>query len=505
MIKRKNITLTKNINYHLSSTLFNMLTLLILTPFIINNLGTEEYGIYIILGTMIGFLGIMELGLGKATIYYVAKYYKQNDGDGVNRVFSATFWMFFILGIVLLMSLLGASNTLLELFNMKSLGSEEGSKLINYSIISFFLVFMASSFITIPQALLRYDLFSYLQIGQNIFRLIVNILAIYLGTGLAGLLISNIIVATVYIVVSIIMAHKLLPGLKLQWPTIYGTKEVFSYGVFSFFTSVIGMMWRYGDIFLIGYFLGPLYVAFFSVPQQIMLKLLGLLNSVGQVLFPQYANIETRIEREKLFLDSTYILLNASIIIFVPLAVIFNDFLTLWISSDFAKETYFVAILIASGSIIRGAFISYQALFQGIGKPKYLFYVTMASSITVIIGDIILIPVYGLNGAAYALLLAPIWGVITLYVTMTKVLDIQDTNKEMFILFIPVFVAAIDMFALFKIRELFSIEGWIGFLLFGFISVLIVVLSMLFASFVNGKFTLVSHFRSNRVNKNSNR
>lgn len=495
MFKRKNITLIKNINFNLSSTLFNMLTMFILTPFIINNLGTEEYGIYVILGTMIGFLGIMELGLGSATIYYVAKYYRKDDVNGINRVFSATFWIYFIVGMVLLLVTLSASEVLLALFNITSLEQEEGTKLIVYSVVTFFMVFMSSSFIMVPQALLRYDLYSFLEIGQNIFRVIANILAIYLGTGLLGLLISNIVVALVYVIVSVITAYKLLPSLKLQWPTIYGIKEVFSYGVFSFFSSLIGMMWKYGDIFLISYFLGPMYVAFFSVPQQIMLKLLGLLGSIGKVLFPQYANINSNEERRKLFLDSTYLLLNASIIMFVPLTVIFNDFLTLWISKDFANETYFIAILIAAGSIIRGAFISYQALFQGIGKPKYLFYITMVSSLTVLLGDIVLIPIYGLNGAAYALLVAPLWGVIALYFTMKKVLNIHNPVKEMLVLSIPVVISGIDVYTLFEIRTFFLIEDWIYFIGFAVFTFIMVLISMFLVSFVTGKFTLIRNLR----------
>ena len=132
MFNQKTNTLKKNINFNLVSTVFSMLTLFILTPFIIKHLGAEEYGIYVILGTLIGFLGIMDLGLGGATIYYVANYYKKHDFNGLNSVFSATFWVYFILGVILLISLLGESNHILKIFNMQSLESIEGMKLIAY-------------------------------------------------------------------------------------------------------------------------------------------------------------------------------------------------------------------------------------------------------------------------------------------------------------------------------------------------------------------------------------
>ncbi|PCJ57485.1 MAG: hypothetical protein COA79_15755 [Planctomycetota bacterium] len=492
----KKMTLNKNLAFNFSSTMVSLLIMFIVTPILINNLGAEEYGVYVILGTVIGLLGVMEFGLGEATIYYVAMYHKKNDSESINRVFSAAFWVYFLIGLILLALMLVGSEFILKVLKIDTVKPQEGLWLLRYSLISFMLIFFTSSFISIPQALMRFDVFSYLQIGQNLLRLLVNIVAIMLGTGLAGLLLSNIIVALLYTLFTIIMAYKLLPVLKLQWPTKEGVREVFSYGIFTFLRGLVGMAWRYGDIVLIGFLLGPLYVAFFSIPHQIMMKLLGLLSSAGKVLFSKFSSVESDEVRKKLFLDSTYLLLNLSIIIFVTLSVIFNDFLRLWVSVDFARETYLVAIIIASSSILRGGFISYQAVLQGLGKPKYIFYIALVSSATVLIGDIVLIPMFGLRGAAYALLFAPIWGIIALYLTMSKILKIDKPERLMCLFLVPCLVGLLDMILLFFLRNsYFADTGWIGFLFFSFLCVTILSASMLITSKFTGKFDLIMNFR----------
>ena len=492
-MSKKELSLNKNIFYNLSSTLMSIITLFILTPFIINNLGSEEYGVYIILGSIIGFLGLMEFGLGSATIYYLSIYLKKDDYLNLNKIFSATFYFYLFISIFVFILIILGSDSIINIMNINVLKNVNTFNLIFYSAISFFITFISSAFISVPQVKMRFDLFFYIQIIQNVFRLIFNILSIYLGFGLEGLIFSNIIVSVIYLITSIVISRVVLPELKIVKFDYNSLKKIFSYGIYSFLSSIIGLFWKYSDTLLISYFLGPLYVAFYSVPQQIMLKLLGLINSVGNVLFPKFSSISSTEERNKLYLDSTYIMLNVSVLIFVQLIIIFGDFLSLWISKDFSEKTYFIAIIIASGSIIRGSFIPYQALFQGIGKPKYLLNITILSTLTVIIGDLILIPKYGINGAAYALLLAPIWGIITIYWIFRNILLITNALKELIMLFLPFFVGLLDLFIIFKFKNLFEYSEltWFYFILNSLTIFLIVLISLILLSIITKKTILL--------------
>lgn len=491
-MNKKELSLKKNIFYNLSSTMMSIITLFILTPFIINNLGSEEYGVYIILGSIIGFLGLIEFGLGSATIYYLSIYLKKNDYLNLNKVFSATFYFYLFISIFIFIFIILGSDSIINVMNINVINNVNTFNLIFYSAVSFFITFVSSAFISVPQVKMRFDLFFYIQIIQNVFRLVFNILSIYLGFGLEGLIFSNIIVSVIYLITSIVFSRVVLPELKIVKFDYNSLKKIFSYGIYSFLSSTIGLFWKYSDTLLISYFLGPLYVAFFSIPQQIMLKLLGLINSVGNVLFPKFSSISSAEERNKLYLDSTYLMLNISVLIFVPLSIIFSDFLSLWISKEFSEKTYLLAIIIASSSIIRGAFIPYQALFQGIGKPKYLLNITILSTLTIIIGDLILIPLYGINGAAYALMIAPIWGVVTIFWIFKNILFIKNVLKEVVILFLPFFVGLFDLFLIFKFKSLFEFSelNWLYFLINSFFIFFIVLTSLIILGILTHKIAL---------------
>ena len=77
-----NKSLKYNAFWNILSNVLNILLLFILTPIITKGLGDAQYGIYIILGTIGGALSIINLGLGEATLRYVAFYYSKNDNEG---------------------------------------------------------------------------------------------------------------------------------------------------------------------------------------------------------------------------------------------------------------------------------------------------------------------------------------------------------------------------------------------------------------------------------------
>jgi O-antigen/teichoic acid export membrane protein len=62
----------------------------LLTPFLIGRLGADSYGLFLLVTSVSGFLGVMDLGLGQATVRYVAYYCGREDLAGINRCVGAT-------------------------------------------------------------------------------------------------------------------------------------------------------------------------------------------------------------------------------------------------------------------------------------------------------------------------------------------------------------------------------------------------------------------------------
>ena len=63
---------------------------LILTPFIIKNLGDAEYGLYTLIGAFIGYISVFDFGLNNTIIRFVAKYRAEKDRIGEENFLAIT-------------------------------------------------------------------------------------------------------------------------------------------------------------------------------------------------------------------------------------------------------------------------------------------------------------------------------------------------------------------------------------------------------------------------------
>ena len=207
-------SLKVNAFFNILSTIVNILLLFILTPVITRGLGDVGYGVYIILGTIGGALSILNLGLGEATLRYVSFYYSKDDKKSVNRVFNATFWLYAILGFIVSIVFIITPGSIITLLNLEFLG-EDGNLLIRITILLFFINFINGCFSSVPQALQRYDIYSYVQIGINVVRFITNICVIFVGYGLKELVFVNGIIGIGSLLLNITVAKLLLPYLSI--------------------------------------------------------------------------------------------------------------------------------------------------------------------------------------------------------------------------------------------------------------------------------------------------
>ncbi|HEY3198656.1 MAG TPA: oligosaccharide flippase family protein [Nitrospirales bacterium] len=71
-----------------------------LTPFVIHCLGDRMYGLWALVGTFIGYYGLLDLGLGNAVSRYIARALGKGEREECGRVFSAALQLYVTLGAV---------------------------------------------------------------------------------------------------------------------------------------------------------------------------------------------------------------------------------------------------------------------------------------------------------------------------------------------------------------------------------------------------------------------
>ena len=367
-------------------------------------IGTNAYGLYLILAMIGGFLVLLDLGLGEATLKYVAQYHSRNDMVGVNRVVGATLMIYTAGGLIGGAVIIVAAPWIVLLFKLSPEEADQATTLLRIAGVAFILTPVVGALRTIPEAAHRFDVGSKFRIVMELVRGVVMIVVVKLGYGLFGLIVWMVGYQVLNLVGLLIVVVVLLPGIR-PWPhpTRRGMREVFGYGIFSFVNEIVGTLSVYIDRLILAMFFGTAAVAYLGVPRQLLTQAAGVYSAAGRPLFPKFSAMEPGPGMQHLFLFSTWCMLCLSLVLFVPTMVIMPEFMRLWQGAEFAEHSSDVAIVIASVMSLQGAFIPYYGLLKGTGRIHWLTFVYLASTGLGVVAALVLVPLFGVMGGGYRL------------------------------------------------------------------------------------------------------
>jgi len=445
----------------------------IIVPIILKGIGTENFGIYSIILMIGGFAVLQNLGLGEATLKYVAQYYAKRDIIGINRVLGATLTVYIFSGILVSGLIIAFAPFIVGLFKISAVNIDTATVALRIAGTAFTLSVFGGALRTIPEATQRYDVLNKYQLVMMIFRYTAMYLIATMGAGIVGLTYLVLAGAIFDIIVYSYMAVYLIPGIRC-FPSFQkkGIREVFSYGVYSFINDLIQKASQYVDQLILGMFFSTASVAYLIAPKDLITKAQGLTGAAGQALFPRFSSMEEGEEMQNLYITSLWILTIFSISIFVPLAIIIPTFLAKWLTPEFAINSSGFARLYSLGVAFNGGVAAYFALLKGTGRIKWL--TNIISTLTVISGIItaLLVLKFGIIGSGIRIILFSWVGTALCLIVGKKVFPNFPTIKVMFeTALIPIIISAIFFYLGDLLLQNIKIQSWIEIILTYFVFV----------------------------------
>ena len=84
MSVKKKLIRNTIINYGIRS--WGFLLTFVLFWYIVRQIGEEDYGIYLFVGAIIGYFGILNLGISNSLVKFVSQYHTEDDKEKLNEV-----------------------------------------------------------------------------------------------------------------------------------------------------------------------------------------------------------------------------------------------------------------------------------------------------------------------------------------------------------------------------------------------------------------------------------
>lgn len=378
----------------------------LISPLLVHYLGNERYGFWTIAVSLIGYYGLLDIGIRNALVRYIAKYHAEKKWEKLNEVVNTGFTVFVIAACTMIILSLVLSLVAPKIFSLSTLLINDAKLTILIVGITFAIQFPLNALSGILIALQRFDITSKINIIMVIIQNLFIFIALKNGFGLVTI---ALIIGLGGITALFQMAFRgiaSLKGLKLRitLPSKFIILELLGYSFFVFIIGLAGRIFSYTTPIIIGARLDLPSVAFYSIPVMMVTYATNIVYNFCRVLQP-YASSTNALGNEDQLQQTTLWSTRISLLIYLPIAVLIcfigKDFIRIWIRGDFAEAAKVILPIIACTTIFSVAEMPLENILMGIGKVRLLSVVLISESVISIILIIILLPLQGLVGAAW--------------------------------------------------------------------------------------------------------
>lgn len=355
-------------------------------------LGPEGRGIYA-LATLLPSLIVIfgNLGIGPATVYYVARgEFRRQEILGNNVLLS--------LGV-------GAAGVLVGLvvvlFFPENLFPGVATA---YLLLALVLVPVEVFFSYVRYVLLgaqRIKEFNYIQVAQSaLFLGFVAVALLGLKAGVTGAILAGLLTWLVVGALVLRWAREVTAGIDFTPNTSY-MRSAATYGLKAHVSNILGFLNYRVDMFLVNGFLGPAAVGLYSIGVGLVEKLWMVSQAASTVLFPRVA-AESEEDKGKKFTP----LVARTVLWTTAVGALLLVFLSHWIVLLLYSGAFLPAVgalqALVAGIVALSAGRVLANDIAGRGFPELNIYTGIASVVTNLVLNLLWIPRYGIVGAAWA-------------------------------------------------------------------------------------------------------
>ena len=435
-------------------------------------MGASAYGKIMYVITIITAISIVtKLGLTQGLVQFVAKLSDKKEYIKRNSLIS--FSILIVLSFSILMSaLLFFSSKFIAVNIFNNIEIAALLRVMSPILILF-------SLIEITPGIFRgLHIVKYQVIGRDLIQSLIRLISVfilgYLGYKLSGLVISYYISMTISIIYLLYKLYRLRLIGKIKKEYIKSYKKIL---VFSSPLLVSGLLhYLIGkiDIFMIGYFLESTEVGIYIIALKIATLANFLLFSINSIFAPKITSLFYNNQMEKLkrlYQVLTKWIFATNLTAFFIILVLSRDIMNI-----FGNEFIFgwlALILIAAGQVINAGVGSAGLINIMTGYPHSELYISSIVFILNAVLNYLLIPIYGIEGAAIASLISiGILNLLRLYILYNR-LNFLPYNKN----YLKVITAIIIGFIVASIISPYiQLHYLIRIILIGFIYLTVIVL-----------------------------
>ena len=408
----RSVKTARNAVFNVVAFLYPAALAIVITPVFLHYIGIDAYGIYALAIAFVSILGLLEFGAGLALMKFMPEYIARGENEKAVEVMRAGLAFYGLLGMVGALASVVVAVFAQSLFRIPPELASSARLAFVLGGVAFALTVIMNVFGSVLGSLQRFDIATKISIAATTVATAVSVGLLVAGLGLTGVMIGVAVRPALGLILYSREALARLPEMQLtpKWNADL-LRPLVSLSAYIFIGNISGVVLFQFDKFYLGVLSGVALVTFYVVPGALASRLHAAAGSITSVALPTASELFSRGDVRRvqvLYRRATWLTALFLVSVGTPAIVFAPNILQYWLGSAFkAESTEALQILTATYFMLGLSAIAYW-ITMAAGRPRSTAVFNLASASINVGAIFLLVPSYGVVGAALAYLISVI-------------------------------------------------------------------------------------------------
>jgi O-antigen/teichoic acid export membrane protein len=481
--------LIRNVLSNWTGLVLNMAVAFFMSPFLVRNLGDVSYGLWVLIRSTTGYMGMLDGGLRVAIVKFVARADASAGTTELNKIVSTAFVLYCCATVIVGIGTIGLAIAFPYLFKISPDTLVTARIVVLIAGVSLGMSLLSSVAGGILTGMQRFDLSNQVGVTILIIRTIVIVAMLMMGYGIIALAVTHLSMQLVGWVLINWHARRIRPDVQVRLSDAnkQSAKALYGYGSANVINGLGDLLlFRTGEL-LAAMFIGPAAVTYYAIAGTLLEYLQKLVFAMAQTLHPFSSARQARGDDRGLQMVA---LMGTKLCFLIALPatagiVIFgHEFIGAWMGASYAEQAGPLLIAMAAGRLFWISQSGTSQILLGSGRHQQAMILNVATGVLSFLGGLIMVREHGLLGMTIgaAVPIAIIHGLVTpVYAMRTLKIPFGDYLLEAVLR--PVAASAPFVAALLALEHWFAPTSLWGIAACGVLAAPVLVVAAYFLAF----------------------
>lgn len=400
----------RNAISNFTGTAVSLATGFFIMPFTVHHIGATAFGIWMLVNSVVGYMGLLDLGLSPTLVKKSAEYMERMDSEGclaLNEIVSTVFIVYVILGVLL--GLTVASFALLR----ESIFKVPLQDLPTFRLV--LIIVGAQAALSFPMSvwngltagLQDFHFINGLNISSNLMRAVVTIVLLRSGHGLIALVLMGFGVAVLSWSITWIWIRRRIPQLRVRAAgfTRKRMRELVHFSGAMLIWSIAGYAVHQADRVMLGIFLPVAAITPYEVGARLSTYSRSVLHSWLSIFMPAASALSAANDHERmrqLYIRGTKYLMASYGAVAIALLGFGRPFVSLWMGRDYTEATWIMTFLVV-GNFYQSQNVVAHVMLPAMNRLRVFTTIMCIYPVVTVLLGILFVHRWGAVGMAAAL------------------------------------------------------------------------------------------------------